>query len=45
MNNRWIVQKRHDMLTTIVYSIIGLILVTGLVTLMNYAIYSNHMNR
>jgi hypothetical protein len=45
MNHRWVVQKRHDMLTVIVYSIVGLILVAGLVTLANYAIYSNSLHR
>jgi hypothetical protein len=45
MNNRWVVQKRYDMLTVIVYSIVGLILVIGLVTLVNYVIYSNALHR
>jgi hypothetical protein len=40
MNNRWIVQKRSDMTAVIVYSIIGLILMMGLVTWLNYAVYS-----
>ncbi|HEX4002597.1 MAG TPA: hypothetical protein VHX36_08100 [Candidatus Acidoferrales bacterium] len=44
-NKRWVVQKRHDILTVIVYSVVGLILVTGLITLANYAIYANSLAR
>jgi hypothetical protein len=41
MGNGWIVQKRHDMLTVVIYSAVGLIIVTVLVTLANYAMYGN----
>ncbi|MFZ0784804.1 MAG: hypothetical protein WBC67_00045 [Candidatus Acidiferrales bacterium] len=40
MHNRWVVQKRNDMLVVILYSFLGLILVTGLITLVNYLIYT-----
>ncbi len=45
MNNQWIVKKRHETLTVIIYSVIGLIVVTVLVALANYAIYSNSIQR
>ncbi|MGA8872921.1 MAG: hypothetical protein WA434_18955 [Candidatus Acidiferrales bacterium] len=45
MNNQWIVKKRHETLTVIIYSVIGLIVVTVLVALANYAMYSNSMHR
>jgi uncharacterized membrane protein YukC len=41
MDNQWIVKKRHETLKVIIYSIVGLIIVTVLVTLLNYAMYSN----
>ncbi len=41
MSNQWIVKKRHETLKVIIYSVIGLIIVTGLVTLLNYAVYAN----
>jgi hypothetical protein len=41
MNNRWVVQKRNEMLTVIIYSVVGLIIVTALVTLANYAMSAN----
>ncbi len=42
MNNRWVVQKRSDMLIVIVYSVVGLAVVTGLVTLLNYVAYASY---
>jgi hypothetical protein len=42
MENRWVVQKRNDMLIVIIYSVVGLIVVMGLVTLINYAAYTNY---
>jgi len=41
MSNRWIIKKRHETLKLIIYSVIGLIIVTVLVTLLNYAMYNN----
>ena len=41
MQNQWIVQKRHEMLTVVICSVVGLIIVTALVTLANYAMYAN----
>jgi hypothetical protein len=45
MHNRWVVQKRHEMLTVIIYSVVGLIVVMTLVTLANYAIYANSLHK
>ncbi|HUA00398.1 MAG TPA: hypothetical protein VMB02_08710 [Candidatus Aquilonibacter sp.] len=42
MENQWIIPKRHDRLMTVIYSIVGMILVITLVTLLNYAMWSNH---
>ena len=41
VENQWIVQKRHEMLTVVICSVVGLIIVTALVTLANYAMYAN----
>ncbi len=45
MNNQWIVKNRRETLTVVIYSVIGLIVVTVLVTLANYALYSTSMHR
>ena len=45
MSNQWIVKKRHETLKIIIYSVIGLIIVTVLVTLLNYAIYNNSASK
>ena len=45
MNNQWIVKKRHETLTVVIYSVIGLIVVAVLVTLLNYAMYNNSASK
>ena len=45
MDNRWVIQKRREMRKVVIYSIVGLIIVTGLVTLLSYAIYANSASR
>lgn len=45
MNNQWIVKNRREKLTVVIYSVIGLIVVTVLVTLANYALYSSSLHR
>jgi hypothetical protein len=41
VDSRWVVEKRREMRIVVIYAIIGLVIVTGLVTLLNYAMYSN----
>jgi hypothetical protein len=45
MDPRWVTEKRRDMFAVILYSLVGLIIVTALVTLTNYAAYSNTLHR
>lgn len=45
MDNRWVIQKRREMWRVMIYSIVGLIIVTGLVTLLSYAMYANSASR
>jgi len=45
MNNQWFVKKRNEKLMVVIYSVIGLIVMTVLVTLANYAMYSNSVHR
>jgi hypothetical protein len=40
MDRRWAHEKRHELVVVIIYSVVGLALVTALVTLANYAMYS-----
>jgi hypothetical protein len=40
MDRRWAREKRHELLMLIIYSAVGLAVVTALVTLANYAMYS-----
>jgi hypothetical protein len=44
MNNRWVVKKRHEMLAVIIYAVVGLILVIGFVTYVNYAMYAHSLH-
>jgi hypothetical protein len=37
VDRRWAVEKRREMRTVIIYSIVGLIIVIALVTFMSYA--------
>jgi uncharacterized membrane protein YuzA (DUF378 family) len=41
MDARWVVEKRYEMVAVIIYSIVGLAVVTALVIFANYALYSN----
>jgi hypothetical protein len=41
VDNRWAIEKRRELWRVIAYSIVGLIIVTALVTLVSYAIYAN----
>jgi hypothetical protein len=45
MSNQWVVKKRHETLKVIIYSVIGLIIVTALVTLLSYAMYNNSASK
>jgi len=45
VDSRWIVEKRREMRRVIIYSVVGLIVVTVLVTLLNYAMYANSSKR
>jgi len=39
--NQWVVPKRRETWPVVIYSIVGFIVVMGLVTLLNYAFYAN----
>jgi hypothetical protein len=41
MDRRWVVEKRHELVLVIIYSVVGLAVVTALVTFANYAMYSS----
>jgi uncharacterized membrane protein YuzA (DUF378 family) len=41
MDERWVVEKRYEMVAVIIYSLVGLAVVAALVTFINYAMYSN----
>jgi 3-mercaptopyruvate sulfurtransferase SseA len=41
VDDRWAIEKRRELWRVIAYSIVGLIIVTALVTLVSYAIYAN----
>jgi hypothetical protein len=45
VDNRWVIEKRREMWRVIIYSVVGLIIITGLVTLLNYASYANSSKR
>lgn len=38
-------EKRREMRRVIIYSVVGLIIVTALVVLLNYAMYSNSASK
>lgn len=41
MEKQWVVRKRNDMLIAVICSVVGLIIVTALVTFANYAMYAD----
>jgi hypothetical protein len=41
MRSQWAIEKRQELLRVILYSVVGLAVVIGLVTLANYALYAN----
>jgi len=41
MDRRWVLEKRHELVTVIIYSVLGLAVATALVTFANYALYSS----
>jgi hypothetical protein len=41
VQDHWAAEKRRELLTVIIYSVAGLIIVTVLVTLANYAMYAH----
>lgn len=43
--NQWVSPKRREIWAVTIYSIVGLIVVMGLVTLLNYAFYANAVVR
>jgi hypothetical protein len=45
VDSRWVVEKRREMRIVVIYAIIGLVIVTGLVTLLNYAMYNNSSSK
>jgi len=45
VDSRWVVEKHREMRRVIIYSVVGLIIVTVLVTLLNYAMYANSSKR
>jgi type IV secretory pathway protease TraF len=45
VDSRWVVERRREMRIVVIYAIIGLVIVTGLVTLLNYAMYNNSSSK
>lgn len=43
--NQWVVPKRRETWSLIICSVVGMIVVMGLVTLLNYAVYSKAILR
>ncbi len=39
MKNRWVVPKRDQTWTIVIYSVIGLIILMGLIVFINYLVY------
>ncbi|MGA3293628.1 MAG: hypothetical protein ABSE45_06550 [Candidatus Acidiferrales bacterium] len=40
LDRRWAVEKRHELVIVIIYSVVGLAIATALVTYLNYALFS-----